>query len=50
MTQKIHAFKFKEKGGEEAEEEFEEGISGSAVDAGGTLWVYWEEEGIDRRL
>lgn len=46
VTQKIHLFKFKEKGGEEAEEEFEEGISGVSVDASGMLWVYWEEEGI----
>jgi DNA-binding beta-propeller fold protein YncE len=46
VTQRIHLFKFKEKGGEEAEEEFEEGISGVSVDAGGMLWVYWEEEGI----
>ena len=33
VTQKIHLFKFKEKGGEEAEEEFEEGISGLSVDS-----------------
>ncbi len=47
IVQKIHAFKFKEHGGEKAEEEaeFEENISGVAVDANGTLWVYWEEEG-----
>jgi DNA-binding beta-propeller fold protein YncE len=43
---KIRSFKFKEKGGEELEEEFEENISGVDVDAGGTLWVYWEEEGV----
>ncbi len=46
VARKIHIFKFKEKGGEEREEEFEEQISGVAVDASGTLWVYWEEEGI----
>ncbi|HUA73439.1 MAG TPA: hypothetical protein VL988_01640 [Solirubrobacteraceae bacterium] len=46
VTQRIHTFKFKEKGGEEAEEEFEEGISGVSVDTAGMLWVYWEEEGI----
>ncbi len=45
VTQKLHHFKFKEKGGEELEEEFED-ISGLAVDSAGTLWVYWEEEGI----
>ena len=46
VVRKTHVFKFKEKGGEEREEEFEEHISGLSVDAGGTLWVYWEEEGI----
>ncbi len=46
VTHKIHTFKFVAKGGEELEEEFEEGISGVSVDASGTLWVYWEEEGI----
>ncbi len=46
VIHKIHSFKFKEKGGEEREEEFEESISGVAVDAGGVLWVYWEEEGL----
>ncbi|HTZ63860.1 MAG TPA: hypothetical protein VMB51_07120 [Solirubrobacteraceae bacterium] len=43
---KIHVFKFKEKGGEEREEEFEEGISGVDVDDNGVLWVYWDEEGV----
>ncbi len=46
VIHKIHTFKFKEKDGEELEEEFEEGISGLAVDGNGVLWVYWEEEGI----
>jgi DNA-binding beta-propeller fold protein YncE len=46
VTHKVHAFKFKEKGGEELEEEFEEDISGVSVDANGVLWVYWEEGGI----
>ncbi len=46
VIHKIHTFKFKESGGAELEEEFEEGISGLAVDASGVLWVYWEEEGI----
>ncbi len=46
VTHKIHTFKFKEKDGEELEEEFEDNISGVSVDASGTLWVYWEEEGI----
>jgi hypothetical protein len=45
-VRKVHSFKFKEKGGEELEEEFEENISGVDVDAGGTLWVYWNEEGL----
>lgn len=40
-------FEVKQKrGGEVSEEELElEDISGVAVDASGTLWVYWEEEG-----
>ncbi|HTZ64065.1 MAG TPA: hypothetical protein VMB51_08170 [Solirubrobacteraceae bacterium] len=46
VTHKIHAFKFKAPDGEELEEEFEESISGVSVDANGTLWVYWEEEGV----
>ncbi|HTZ63366.1 MAG TPA: hypothetical protein VMB51_04625 [Solirubrobacteraceae bacterium] len=40
VVAKLHVFKV----GEE-EAELEE-ISGVAVDATGTLWVYWEEEGI----
>ncbi len=46
VTHKVQSFKFKEKGGEELEEEFEENISGVAVDANGVLWVYWEEQGL----
>ena len=40
VIHKLHAFK-----SGEAEEELSD-ISGLAVDAGGTLWVYWSEEGI----
>ncbi len=46
VIHKIRKFKFKEKGGEEQEEEFEESISGVSVDASGLLWVYWGEEGV----
>ncbi len=45
VVAKLHHFKFRAPGGEELEEEFED-ISGVAVDAAGTLWVYWEEEGL----
>jgi DNA-binding beta-propeller fold protein YncE len=39
----VHKLKrFKDK---ESEEELEE-VSGVAVDGSGTLWVYWEEEGV----
>ena len=40
VIHKLHTFK-----SGEAEEELSD-ISGLAVDAGGTLWVYWSEEGI----
>lgn len=40
VTHKWHAFK----SGEEEDELAD--ISGVAVDPGGTLWVYWEEQGI----
>ena len=40
VVEKLHAFK-----SGEVEEEFSD-ILEVAVDSGGTLWVYWEEEGI----
>jgi DNA-binding beta-propeller fold protein YncE len=47
VVHKWKRFKAKEKrGGEVIEEELElEDVSGLSVDASGTLWVYWEEEG-----
>ena len=40
VVAKLHALKSGEEEGEL------EDISGVAVDAAGTLWVYWEEEGV----
>ncbi len=45
VIHKYKEFKFKPKGAEEQELELED-ISGLAVDSAGTLWVYWEEEGL----
>ena len=40
IVERLHTFKAGEEEGELEE------VSGVAVDASGTLWVYWEEEGV----